>query len=329
MATWGGDNVQTTRRSFLAAVGATASAMAASDAAKTTPAAAGSRFYVALVTPCDSRGRFDEALYRDLMPFYKERGADGILVLGSTGEFPSFSVAERKKVAEAALKHRSGLEMMVQVGTPNLPETLDLLAHAQANGADQALCIPPFYFKNPATEALTKYYSQVLEAAKIPVNLYHYPAMSAIPISPALLHSLEHFPTLAGIKDSTGNAESYAANVKEFPKLNMMTGTENNLPAALAAGKGAIMVSGNLFPRQVSACFEAQRKGGDVAAAYAKLREVNALSRVQGGGGAAAIKFALQAYGFRESFVRPPQSELTDAQKAQLRANFPKIKALG
>jgi 4-hydroxy-tetrahydrodipicolinate synthase len=303
--------------------------MAASSASKTSGAPTGARLYVAAVTPCDSRGRFDDALYRDLMPFFKERGADGVLVLGTTGEFASFSVAERKKVAETALKHRSGLEIMVQIGTPNLPETLELVAHAQANGADQFLCIPPFYFKNPSTEGLTKHYSQVLEASKIPVNLYHYPAMSAVPITPQLLHSLEHYPNLAGIKDSTGNAESYAALVKEFPKLNIMTGTEGNLTAALAAGKGAILVSANLFPRQASACFEAQRKGQDVAAAYAKLREVNALSRVQGGGAAAAIKFALTAYGFRESYVRPPQLDLSAAQKAELKPKLESIKALG
>lgn len=305
------------------------SAMAASRAAKTANTPSGPRFYVAVVTPCDSRGKFDDALYRDLMPFLKERGADGVVVLGTTGEFASFSVAERKKVAETALKHASGLEMIVQVGASNLPETLELLAHAQANGADQVLCIPPFYFKNPPADGLTRYYSQVLEASKIPVNLYHYPGMSAVPITPQLLHSLERHPNLAGIKDSTGNAEGYAALVKEFPKLNMMTGTENNLPAALAAGKGAILVSGNLYPRQVAACFEAGRKGGDVAAAYAKLREATALSRIPGAGGAAVIKFALTAYGFRESYVRLPQLDLTPEQKSQLQPRLAQIKALG
>lgn len=320
--------METTRRNFLGTMGVAASALAASRDGKTGAPAAGSRLYVAVVTPCDSRGRFDDGTYRDLMPFFKDHGVDGVLVLGSTGEFPSFSVAERKKVAETALKHRAGLEMIVQVGTPNLPETLELLNHAQANGADQVLCIPPFYFKNPKTEGLTKYYSQVLEAAKIPVNLYHYPAMSAVPITPELLHSLEHYPNLAGIKDSTGNATSYAAMVKEFPKLNIMTGTENNLPAALAAGKGAILVSANLFPRQAAGCFEAQRKGQDVAAAYAKLREANALARVQGGGGAPAIKFAFTAHGFRESYVRPPEVDLTAEQKAQLQPRLAQIKAL-
>ena len=319
--------METTRRTFLGTVGVASAAMAASRAAKSLTPPSGPRFYVAAVTPCDHNLKFDDGLYRDLMPFFKEHGADGVLVLGTTGEFPSFSVAERKKVAETALKHRSGLEVMVQVGTPNLPETLDLLAHAQANGADQILCMPPFYFKNQSTEGLAKYLSQVLEAAKIPVNLYHYPGMSAVPISHDLLHALEKYPTLAGIKDSDPSPDNYKAFVTAFPKLNMMTGTEGNLVASLAAGKGAILVSANLFPKQVAACYEAQRKGGDVAAAYAKLREANSLTR--GGGGAAGIKFCLQAYGFRESFVRPPQLDLTQAQKDQLKAKFAQIKALG
>ncbi len=320
--------METSRRIFLGAVGAAASAAAVSAADSGASSRPAPRFYVAAVTPCDSKGKFDDGAYRDMLAYFKDRGADGVLVLGTTGEFPSFSVAERKKVAEVALKHKAGMQMLVQVGTPNLPETLELLAHAGANGADGVLCMPPFYFKNPSVEGLARYCSQVLEATRLPVHFYHYPAMSAISISPELLHKLEHYPNLAGIKDSTGNAESYAANVKEFPKLNMMTGTENNLPAALAAGMGAILVSANIFTRQVAAVFAAHRAGKDTADAFAKLREANQLMRVPGGGGAAGIKFAFSGLGIRESYVRPPQLDLTDQQKAQLRERFAQLKQI-
>ncbi len=323
--------MQSTRRNFIGSVGAGALAAAASNAADSGGVRSGGKFYVAAVTPCDSKGKFDEALYRDLMPFFKQGGADGVLVLGTTGEFPSFSVAERKRIAETALKHRSGLRMLVQVGTPNLPETLDLLAHAGANGADGVLCIPPFYFKNPNVEGLTKYYSAVLEATKLPVYLYHYPGMSAVPISPELLHKLEHYPNLAGIKDSTGNADLYTKNTKEFPKLDMMTGTENNLPIALAAGMGAILVAGNLYPKQVAAVFQAHREGKDVEAAFKKMQEANQTLHVEGvrvPGGAAQIKYAFTGYGFRESYVRAPQLDLTAEQKAALAPKLPLLKQL-
>src|SRR5258707_519916 len=84
---------------------------------------------------------------------------------------------------------------------------------------------------NPV-EPLCKHYSAIMEASKVPVYLYHIPGTSAVPITHELLHKLEHYPNLAGIKDSTGNAEGYAAFVKEFPKLDMMSGTDNNIPTA-------------------------------------------------------------------------------------------------
>lgn len=315
-----------TRRGFLGAVAATA-ASAMPRPSRTVAERSGSRFYIAAVTPCDSKGKFDDGVYKDMMSFFKDRDADGVLVLGTTGEFPSFSVAERKKIAEAALKHKGNMEILVQVGTPNLPETLELLNHAQSNGADGVLCIPPFYFKNPPVEGLYRHYSQVLEASKVPVNLYHYPAMSAVPITPELLHKLEHYPNLAGIKDSTGNPESYAALVKEFPKLNMMTGTENNLPTALKNNKGAILVSANLCAKQVTALFHAHRQGKDTAEELAKLHELQQLLR--GAGGAAGIKYGFTAYGIRESFVRPPQLDLTPEQKAALKPKLEQLAKVG
>jgi len=317
--------METTRRVFLGSVGTATAVSALPRAARTVAVKSSPKFYVAAVTPCDSKGKFDEALYRDMMAFFKERGADGVVVLGTTGEFPSFSVAERKKAAETALKHKSGLEIIVQVGTPNLPETLDLLAHAAANGADQALCIPPFYYKTPSLDGLVKYYSQVLEASKIPVNLYHIPGTSAVAISHELLHALEKYPVLAGIKDSTGSAEGYAAFVKEFPKLNMMSGTDNNIPTALEHGMGAILMGGNIFTKQSAAVFAAHRAGKDVAEPMAKLREANQLLRGGGGTGIPGIKYALGQMGLRESYVRPPNVDLTADQKAALK---PKIAQL-
>lgn len=316
-----------TRRTFLGAVGAaaTAAAIPAATIGFVKPAP---KFYVAAVTPCDSKMRFDEGLFKDMMPYFKERGADGVVVLGTTGQFPMFSFAERKKIAEVALKHRGGLEnMIIQVGTPNLPETQELLAHAAANGADGTLCIPPFYFKNPSVEGLYRYYSQLLETAKIPVHLYHIPGTSAVPITVELLHKLEHYPFLAGIKDSTGNAEGYATFVKEFPKLNMMSGTDGNIPAALKAGNGAILMGGNLYTKQSAAVFKAHREGKDVTEAMTKLREANQLLRgvVTGSDGIPLIKYALGGLGLRESYSRPPHVDLTDGQKAQLK---PKVAQL-
>src|SRR4029077_21209883 len=104
-------------------------------------------FWVAVSTPCDKNLNFDPELYKDLLAYLKSQGADGVVGLGTTGEFPSFSFAERKKVAEAALKNRNGLNIIVGAGTSNFPETIELSKHAEEHGADGLLIVPPFYYK--------------------------------------------------------------------------------------------------------------------------------------------------------------------------------------
>ena len=137
-------------------------------------------------------------------------------MLGTTGEYPSFSIAERKKIAETALKHRDGLSMIVRPGTTNFPETVDLIAHAAANGADGVLIIPPFYYKKPSAGGTDQVLLANLRAIKIPVTSYHIPRR-ARSRSPRLLHSLEHYPNLAGIKDSTGDVAGTRLSSRNFP----------------------------------------------------------------------------------------------------------------
>src|SRR5579859_3674365 len=187
--------METTRRTFLEGLGAVAAlgvvglpAGAASwPAVAPPPSADKCLFWIAAATPCDKNLKFEEGLYKDMMAYFKENGADGVVVLGSTGEYPSFSVAERKKIAETALKNRNGLNIIICSGTSNFPETIELSQHAAANGADGLLIIPPFYYKQAPLEGLTKYYSLIFEQVSIPINLYHYPRMSAVPVTPELL----------------------------------------------------------------------------------------------------------------------------------------------
>src|SRR5262249_23655287 len=139
--------MQTTRRTFLGSVGAAAAlgvaggvkipeATAAPISLGEVPAASSEKvlFWVAASTPCSKDLKFDEELYKDVLAYLKSNGADGAVVLGTTGEFPSFSVDERKKVAETAFKHRNGLNIIVSPGTANFPETLELCKHAEDNG---------------------------------------------------------------------------------------------------------------------------------------------------------------------------------------------------
>jgi 4-hydroxy-tetrahydrodipicolinate synthase len=288
-----------------------------------TAAAPGPRFYVATVTPLDRSGQFDEALVRDLFAFFRKNRVDGVVVMGTTGEFASFSVSERKKILEAMIKNRGNLEIICHVATPNLPETLELLDHAAGAGADKALVLPPFYFKKPSVEGLMAFFNPVLEKARIPVLLYHIPGTSGVPITLDLVRNLSKHEKLYGIKDSSGSAEGLLAFIKEFPKLKTLTGSGRLISTALQnGGGGAITGNGNVIPGEMSAIFEDFRAGKDLTAAQTRLNEVSKIMP----GDMPDMKFALGELGLRESYCRPPFVELGAEQKADLRTRIAQYK---
>lgn len=334
--------MQTTRRNFLEAVGATAAlgVMRASKIPGAPPRESGGSdasavkddrvlFWVAASTPCDRSLKFDEELYKDLLAYLKANGADGVVVLGTTGEYPSFSVAERKKIAETAFKHRNGLNLIVCSGTSNFPETIELSQHAEANGANGLLIVPPFYYKHPQLDGLVKYYTLIFEQVKIPINLYHIPFASGVPVSHELLHSLEKYPNLAGIKDSVSDPKVYQDFVAEFPRLNMRTGTTENLKCALDHNMGAILAEGNNFTKQIAAVFAAKRAGEDTSEPIAKLEAALKLLRAGGVDEYGPMKYALSLQmGTRQFYQRPPNSDVTDEQKATIKEALKQIQQM-
>ena len=285
--------------------------------------------WVASVTPCDKNLKFDPGAFRDMMAWFKHQGLDGFLALGTTGEFPSFSVAERKLIAETALKDKMGMNVMVNPGTANFPETLELATHAADHGADGLLVIPPFYYGRPPVEGLTRYYSMLFDRVHIPINLYHIPRTSGVPISTQLLKNLMHYPNLAGIKDSDGNMPEYEAFVKDFPALNMRTGTESKLEYALDHGMGAILAEGNLFARQCADIFDAYRAGKDYHGPLAKLRAAKQDLRDAHVYAYGPMKYALSLeMGGPQTYARPPFVDPTDAQKAAIKGALARLKDL-
>jgi 4-hydroxy-tetrahydrodipicolinate synthase len=334
--------MQTTRRTFLGSVGAAAAlgvasgvkipeVTAAPSAATEVPAASNEKvlFWVAASTPCDKSLKFDEELYKDLLAFLKSNGADGIVVLGTTGEFPSFSVGERKKIAEVAFKHRNGLNIIVSPGTTNFPETLELCKHAEDNGADGLLIVPPFYYKRPRLDGLTRYFSMLFEQIKIPINLYHIPFATGVPISHELLHAMEKYPTLAGIKDSVSDPEVYQKFVAEFPKLNMRTGTSENLKYALDHGMGAILAEGNNFTKLIANVFAAKRAGKDINEPIAKFEAAMKLLHEGGVDEYGPMKYALSLQmGTSQFYQRPPNSDVTEEQKTKIKQALDEIKQM-
>jgi 4-hydroxy-tetrahydrodipicolinate synthase len=329
--------MDTTRRTFVG-MGAVTAALATGLSAK-IPAAkaeavssAKDKFWVAAVTPCDKNNKFDAGAYREQLSWWKANGADGVLVLGTNGEGPSFSVVERKQIAEVALRNKLGLDVIVATGTANYREAIDLSQHAAAHGADSVLIQPPFYFKNPDGQGVVNYFKLIFAEVKTPVRYYHIPKVTGVPVDLAVFQALAQYPNFVGIKDSNGDAAEYETIANGLPtNLNVISGTDNNMVAALKHGNGVILGSGNVYTKLVANVFAAHRAGKDISEPVAKLTTATSMMQANGyGSNYNAIKFALnQMMGApRMTYARPPHLPLSDEQIAKLRVGVTQLKAM-
>jgi 4-hydroxy-tetrahydrodipicolinate synthase len=292
------------------------------------------RFWVAALSPLNSRGDFDNGANDAMLAAWKEAGADGVLLLGTTGAGQSFSVAERKRILENASRNKHGLDFIVGTGTANIAETIELSKHAADNGADSVLIVPPYYEKNPKGEGVVAYFDQVFAQIKTPVRYYHIPRTTGVPVDASVFKALTKYPNFVGVKDSNGDAAEYEKIVAAAPGLNVLTGTDNLLEASLGHGNGCILASGNIYAKYIAEVFKANRAGQDIKPALARLQGAQSAYRTAmgaqaggGGGGEAVNKYALSKFlGIDCAYVRPPAVPVADDLKPKIQAAIEHLK---
>ena len=209
--------------------------------------------YAASLTPLRKDQSIDHAAYAEHVRWLLQHGCDGVALMGTTGEATSFSVAERQEALERLLADGfSHGRLMVGTGCAALPDTIALTGHALHCGIAHVLTLPPFYYKNPSDDGLFAAFDQLIQAvgdARLRVYLYHFPQMSAVPFSNALIERLvTAYPdTIAGLKDSSGDLKHMLEVVRLFPGLRFLAGTERYLVEVLrAGGAGCISASVNI-----------------------------------------------------------------------------------
>jgi 4-hydroxy-tetrahydrodipicolinate synthase len=328
--------METSRRVFVG-MSVAAAAMAGTGklaAAATDPMKAPfDKFWVAAVTPVDKAGNFDNGANDAMLAYWKSQGADGVLLLGTTGEAQSFSVAERKKALEQASRNKHGLDFIVGTGTANITDTIELSLHAPDNGADSVLIVPPYYDKNPKADGVLAYFDQVFAKVKSPVRYYHIPRTTGVPIedSAYFFTALARHPNLVGVKDSNGDPKEFEAITAAVPNLNVVTGTDNLLDNALAHNRGTILASGNIFARWNAAIYAAHRSGDVKAAFAAKAAAQKAFADAAGPAarGESANKYALALLiGAKDIYSRAPTLPLDEALKPKIAQAVNALKSL-
>jgi 4-hydroxy-tetrahydrodipicolinate synthase len=276
--------------------------------------------FVALITPFVSpTGEPDLAAIPPHLRWLEANGVDGIVPCGTTGEGPSLSLAERKAVIDTCLEHRGHLRVMPGTGCANLPETIEATRYAIERGAEAAMVLPPFFYKNPSDAGLVAYYRAVCDALPAGGKLmfYHIPPVSQIAIPPAVIEAVleSHPDSVYGLKDSGGDPEFTALLTRRFPQMHTFTGGAPLFTRALADGAaGGIFALANVFPRELRAILDG---GPGVAEAQARVVEMTNLFKPYG---AIPACKALLPYlaDLPASSVRAPLVNLSAPQIAEL-----------
>ncbi|MES2946679.1 MAG: dihydrodipicolinate synthase family protein [Pseudomonadota bacterium] len=217
----------------------------------------------ALLTPLDSELNIDHALLAAHCKELLAKGCGGVTPFGTTGEGPSFSMAERKDTIEQLIKNGIPAEqIMVSTSCAALPETLELTLHALRAGAHGCLMLPPFFLKGVSDEGIIDCYRYVIDAVnksdvagKLKLYLYHIPQVTGVGLSQHVISTLKTmYPdTILGIKDSACTTAHSVGLAEAFMKdLTVYVGFEPDLPEMGRRGStGAISGLANFMPRVV------------------------------------------------------------------------------
>jgi 4-hydroxy-tetrahydrodipicolinate synthase len=279
-----------------------------------------------LPTIVDARGALDRAGMAMLIERLIRSGVDGLLVLGSTGEFCHMSTAMRKEVAEFALEKVAGrLPVLVGAGTPGTAESIELGKHAAANGAQGILVVNPYY-AHLSDEGLYRHYETIAESVGVPVLLYNFPAFTGQDLSADFVKRLAlNCPNIIGMKDTIdnfGHTRQIILEVKAARPdfLVFAAFDEYLLPALLIGADGCIPASANFAPEICCGIYSAvQAKDFDrvalLAPRLAKLMSIYSIDTPYFG----VVKEAIRLTGSPISTaVLAPALEPSEETKARL-----------
>ncbi|WCK80075.1 4-hydroxy-tetrahydrodipicolinate synthase [Agrobacterium fabrum] len=205
----------------------------------------------ALVTPFVD-ARIDEHALRRHINWQIEEGTSGLVPCGTTGESPTLTHDEHKRVVEIVIEEARGrVPVIAGAGSNSTAETIDFVHHSQRAGADGLLIVSPYYNK-PTQEGLYQHFKAIDAQAEIPIIVYNIPGRSVIDIHVETLARIFHdCKNVSGVKDATGNLlrpslERIACG-KDF---NLLTGEDGTALGYMAhGGHGCISVTANVAPR--------------------------------------------------------------------------------
>ncbi len=208
---------------------------------------------VALITPF-KEDRLDEGNYIKLINYHLENGTHGIVPGGTTGESPTLSHEEHKKIINLSVKEcKKKIPIIAGTGSNSTSEAVELSKFADKAGADGLLVVTPYYNK-PTQEGLYQHYKKINDNVGVPIIIYNIPSRSVIDMSVETMARLFELKNIVGVKDATGDIKRAEQQHKVMgDEFVMLTGEDGNaLEFNKRGGKGCISVTANVAAKLCS-----------------------------------------------------------------------------
>jgi len=213
---------------------------------------------VALITPFKDN-KLDEDAYSSIIDYHLKNGTNGLVPGGTTGESPTITHDEHKKIIQIAVKESNGkIPVIAGTGSNSTAEAIELTKFAEKAGVDGALVVTPYYNK-PTQEGLYEHYKAINDNCGIPIIIYNIPSRSVIDMSVETMAKLYELKNIVGVKDATGDLDRAT---QEKNKLGddfiLLTGEDGSaMEFNERGGKGCISVTANIAPKLCSEFQEA------------------------------------------------------------------------
>jgi 4-hydroxy-2-oxoglutarate aldolase len=276
-------------------------------------------------TPFDDNGNADlDALTQNIIKL-NTTGLAGYVVMGSNGEAVHLSPQERAAVIETARRAADKGPARTLVAGVNEHSTwaaIEATKQAAALGADAALVVTPYFYKNAMTQAaLSGHFMEVADASPVPVLIYNVPANTGVVIDSDTIASLSRHENIIGVKDSAGNMGAISATIAAAPDgFSVFCGNAGIFYPALAMGAaGGVLAIACIAPAACVELFKAAASGNHARARDLQRRIAPVSQMITAGMGVPGLKAALRLAGYEGGYPRRPLLALPEADALKIR----------
>jgi 4-hydroxy-tetrahydrodipicolinate synthase len=279
-----------------------------------------SGIYVPLITPFKD-GKVDEAGIRRLVDYLIEGEVTGLVPCGTTGESPTLSHEEHKRVVEIVIEQTARrVPVIAGAGSNSTIEALDLTRHAEEAGADATLQVCPYY-NRPSQQGIIAHFKEIAASTALPMVLYNIPKRTGILMEVETVLELAKVPNIIGIKQSGVSLEDNMEVIRRAPDFAVLSGDDNLVfPITAIGGKGAIAASAHIATREWVKMVEMVSDGKleEARALHYRLLPLAKVLFIEAN--PAPLKAALEILGLPAGNPRMPVLSATEKCRAQVRA---------